>query len=89
MHPSLIERTKYLEWDYSFESIEDYDAFIALVKSRGYSKEMVVLPRPSVSNSLAFTTPEDYIRYCRIKSFPFKHRAGDNWTGKGKFIEEL
>lgn len=87
--PSVIERTKYLEWDFDFQSIEDYETFKALVLSRGYSKEMVMLIRPSVSNSLAFTTPEDYIRYCRMKSFPFEHRAGTNWTGKVKMVEEL
>jgi hypothetical protein len=85
---STIQRTRYGEWDYEFQLIENKPDYDDMYASRGESRELVVLEKPHNITTLEYEYPENNFYYVRFKSFKFDKLAGDIWELKAKVIEE-
>lgn len=85
---STIQRTRYNDWDYEFQLIENKPEMDIMFASRGDSRELIILEKPHNLTTLDYELPEDNFYYCRFKSWKFKKLAGDIWELNMKVISE-
>lgn len=84
-----IQKTKFKQYNFTFQLIDDVTTLQAMFDSRGLSLEMIFFMKDSDPASLTFTHPELNIKYSRMTKFSQKRIAGSTKkSGSISFVDE-